>query len=163
MRNQKSQRRLGNVLVLLLFAVFTVLILLVMLTGADLVETLTVRDETHYEQRTAAQYLATRIRQADREGMVSVRSFAGTTALVLTEELEGAVYETLLYCHEGYLRELFAEVGYEQEADFGETVLPLRGFDVTEEQGLLRLELSFDEGASETLWLGLRSREEVAS
>ena len=55
----------GAIAPLLLFAVFTVCILSVLLTGADVLKTISKRDQESFRQRTCAQYLTTRIRQSD--------------------------------------------------------------------------------------------------
>lgn len=57
---------MGGLLALLLLLVFAVCVLSVLLTGAGTYQTLTRRDQDSYDRRTAAQYLATRVRQADR-------------------------------------------------------------------------------------------------
>ena len=102
----KKRNQMGSVLVLLVFAVFVVSVMLVLLTGADVVQKLSARDRRSYEHRTVIQYITTRVRQADENAMVSVRDFQGQSALVLSEEIEGYPYETLVYCWDGYLRSL---------------------------------------------------------
>lgn len=161
MSGQMKKNNMGGILVLLVFAIFMVSILMVLLTGADVVQSLNQRDQASYSRRTAVQYLSTRIRQADRDGAVSVRSFAGQDALVLSETIDGATYETLVYCFDGYLRELFSELGLEQEPEFGEKILPADRFSVSDEGGFLLVEIALDEDSVETLVLGLRSEGET--
>lgn len=80
---------MGGLLALLLLLVFAVCVLSVLLTGADTYQTLTRRDQDSYDRRTAAQYLATRVRQADRADGVAVADFQGCDALELTETIDG--------------------------------------------------------------------------
>lgn len=157
----RKKSNLGSVLVLLVFAVFMVSVLLVLLTGADVVQTLTQRDQSSYNQRTAAQYITTRVRQGDQSGMICVRSFAGQDALVLTEEIDGICYETLVYCFDGYLRELFQEVGLDLEPEFGEWILPLEAFRVSDMGDYLQVALTLEDATDETLYLRLRSESGV--
>ena len=84
-----KKRNMSGVLVLLVFAVFMVSVLLVLLSGADMVQRLTRRDQRSYHHRTAVQYITTRIRQSDAAGAVSVRSSETGDMLVLTETIEG--------------------------------------------------------------------------
>ena len=77
MKTGQNKRNIDNLLVLLLFGVFAVCILSVLLTGADVYQRLASRDQRSYGQRTAAQFLTTRVRQADRLGDVRIESFEG--------------------------------------------------------------------------------------
>ena len=152
-----KKNHLSGVLVLLVFAVFGVSVLLVLLTGADAVQTLSERDRQSYDRRTALQYITTRVRQADARGMASVRSTDGFDVLVLGEEIEGDRYETLVYCYEGYLRELFIEAGLEMDLEFGELILPVQEMRLADEGTHIRAELTFDAGERRSLILALRS------
>ena len=102
---------MDGLLILLLFGVFAVSILAVLLSGAGVYRRLAERDDRSYDRRTAVQYVATRVRQADQAGGVSVRTFEGCPALILSEEIEGELYETRIYHYDGYIRELFVSAG----------------------------------------------------
>lgn len=153
----KKKNQLGSVLVLLVFAVFMVSVLMVLLTGADVVEKINRRDQKSYDSRTLLQYITTRVRQADQRGMVSVARFGDGDALVLTEDIEGELYETRVYCCEGYLRELFMEAGLEMDAEFGEEILPLEAVRFADEDDYILAQLTLQEGEQEELILFLRS------
>jgi len=147
---------LTGVLVLLVFAVFMVSVLFVLLSGADTVQKLTNRDQRTYNHRTAVQYVAMRVHQADEAGAVSVKS-GEVPALVLTETIEGQTYETRIYYCDGYLREMFCLQDADLAPEFGEEILPMAGFDVSLEGALLRAEFLMDDGSTESLCLYLRS------
>ena len=157
MKEQTKKSHISGIMVLLLFGGFMVSVLLVLLTGADVYQRMAQRGQDSYEQRTAAQYIATRVRQADQAGMVSVRDFAGQDALVLTQAYDGFPYETLVYCYDGYLRELFSGAGLEQDPEYGEPILPAETLEVMDEESYLQVELQLPEGKEETLILHLRS------
>ena len=74
MREHSRKHDLSSLLVLLLFAVFAVCILSVLLTSADTYRRLSDRDQDSYGRRTSAQYITTKIRQADLRGAGCVRS-----------------------------------------------------------------------------------------
>jgi len=162
MEEQIKKSNISGLLVLLVFAAFMISVLLVLLTGADVVQKLTARDQSSFDHRTAAQYITTRTRQADGAGMVSVRSYGGQDALVLSEDIEGTMYETLVYCYDGYLREMFAEAGMELDAEFGEKILPMRSFRIKDCNTYLLAELDLSDGQTETVLLHLRTEREVA-
>ena len=157
MKTGQNKRKVDNLLVLLLFSVFAVCILSVLLTGADVYQGLASRDRESYDQRTAAQYLTTRVRQADRLGSVSIRRFEGQDTLVFTEVIEGDAYETLVYCYGGYLRELFAAADGSFLPEDGEKVLAAQELSIRQDGQLLGMELTNSAGEVQVLNLYLRS------
>ena len=162
MNMKRNNGKTNALLALLLFGLFAVCILSVLLTGADAYRRLARRDQHSYDGRTAVQYLSTRVRQADGVGQVSVRSFEGADALVLTEEIEGQTYETLVYCHDGFLRELFSAAGSEFLPEDGEKVLEAQALVLELEGQSLTARLTGPEGEVRELILYLRSREGAA-
>ena len=162
MKTGQSKRKVDNLMVLLLFGVFAVCILSVLLTGADVYRKLSARDQISYDQRTASQYLATRVRQADRLGDVSIRSFDGQDTLVFTEEIDDSIYETQVYCYDGYLRELFVAADGDFMPEDGEKVLAAQNLSIWQDGQILNLELTTPSGELQTLYLYLRSRKGAA-
>ena len=158
MRMKKNN--LGGLLALLMFTVFAISVLMILLNGANIVKKVTSRDKESFEKRTAIQYITTRIRQADQAGMISVND-AGDM-LVLAEEIDGYVYDTLVYCYDGYLREMFCERGFEQEPEFGEKILLLEDLTVGLDGDVLSVDIKFADGMDEHLIFGLRSERGVA-
>ena len=158
-----KKSNLTGVLVLLVFAVFMVSVLLVLLSGADIVEKLTRRDQRTYHHRTAVQYITTRIRQADEQDAVFAETTEDTDTLVLRETIDNYVYETRIYCCNGYLREMFCEAGAGLPPEFGEEILPMEDFSVICEDNLVRAELLLTDGTKESLILLLRSNERGSS
>jgi len=162
MRNKQNRRKADTLLVLLLFGVFAVCILGVLLLGGDAYRRLSQRDQAGYDERTASQYLATRVRQADRLGGVNVTSFQGVDTLILTEEIEGEVYETRVYCYDGYLRELFTAADSALNPEDGEKILAAEGLTLSRQGRVLTAELTDGEGQLRQIILYLRSGEGAA-
>ena len=123
MRERLRKPDLGGLLALLLLGVFGVCVLSVLLTGAGAYRGLAERDREAYSWRTASQYLTTKVRQADQWNGVAVEDFGGRDALALTEEIDGEVYITRIYCDDGYIRELFASADAEMAPEDGEKIL----------------------------------------
>ena len=159
MKMKEPKRKADTVLVLLLFGVFAVCILSVLLTSADAYRRLADRDEMSYDRRVASQYLSTRVRQGDVSGSVAVESFDGVDTLVLREEIDGAAYETRVYCYDGYLRELFAESGVDFAAEDGEKILAAESMTLELEEQTITAEITDPTGQVQTLTLYLRSGE----
>lgn len=162
MNVMRKKRKTDALVVLLLFGVFAVCVLSVLLTGADAYQRLSERDRLSYDQRTVTQYLSTRVRQADRLGGVEAGSFGSCSALVLQEEYDGVVYETWVYCYDGYIRELFAEEGSNFLPEDGEKILPAQDLLVEQEESTLVLRVMTENEVWQELRLTLRSREGAA-
>ena len=139
---------------------FAVCVLIVLLTGADSFRSLSDRDQASFNRRTAAQYITTRLRQADHSGGVCLEEFGGTTALTCREEVDGEVYLTRVYFHGGYNCELFCSDGAGLRPEVGEKVLPVESLDFCEENGLITAVITDASGECASVSAALRSGRE---
>ncbi len=155
-----KKRTVTSFIVLMVFCIFAICILAVLLTGANVYGQLTDKQQTQYEYRTLAQYVTTRLRQADRAGAVQVKEFQGQSALILQEEIEGELYQTQIYCYEGYVRELFTVAGGEFSPEDGEKVFPARQLKFGLEHPRLTVQIVLEDGTCQELVLYLRSGRE---
>ena len=158
MKRRAIQHHIDGLIALLLFGVFAVCVLAVLLTGADAYRRLTERDQSSYSRRTCVQYIATRVRQADSLGQISVESFGGQDALVL---LDGD-YLTRVYCYDGHLMELYCAEDAGLEPQDGEKVLKADSLTAAMEDGLLTATI-YGADCIDTVRISLRSGEEAAS
>lgn len=169
MRDRKTVKfQMGGVLALVLFGVFAACVLMVLLTGADAYRRLTERDRAAFDDRTAAQYLATRVRQADTAGGVYTGDFDGEAGeegdtLFLTEEIDGEVYLTRIYCCGGYVRELFSARDTELSPEDGEKVLEAASLSFARAgEDVLEARITNADGTQTRVVLTLRSGREAA-
>ena len=139
---------------LLLFAAFALCILAVLLSGSRVFSRISERDECSFTTRTIDAYLATELRQSDAIGAISIDG--GT---IILRENEG--YETQIYCHEGYIYELFTRSDLEAQPEAGEKLLPADSMTPTLSSGLLSIEIDSDSGDTKLLY-ALRSGGEAA-
>jgi len=123
MRDSFKQRRISALGTLAVFVLFALCMLSVLLSGAGAYRRLVQQGSESYALRTCEQYIATRVRQCARGELVSVESFGECCALVLREDVEGVEYLTRIYCHEGWLMELFAAADGEFQPEDGEIVV----------------------------------------
>lgn len=154
MKDQHGKFSVDGVLALVLFGIFSLCVLAVLLLGARSYRRLTERGQDSYERRTAAQYIVTRVRQADTRGALSVES---GNVMELTEVIDGMRYVTYVYCHEGYLHELFAPEGLAFRPDAGEPILPARAVSFTLEDDLLTAVITDSSGRPIEICVILRS------
>ena len=152
---------------LFLFAVFAVFVAVILLGGAKVYRSQVTRDRTDYDHRTISQYLITRIHQNDSEDGWFISDFELTASsdsgdtICFSEMIDGEEYYTRVYCHEGYLRELFAAA----DADFfnpidGQEILPMQQLSFSRNKNLLTLNVTFEDGTSQTLHIALKSETE---
>lgn len=154
MKKRPIRHQIDGLIALLLFGVFSVCILAVLLTGADAYRRLTGRDQAAFDRRTTLQYIATRVRQADTLDGVRVADFNGADALVFDD---GDGYVTRVYCHNGYIMELYAEEYLDLTLEAGEPIMEAEPLDFSMADGRLRVS-----NGEDTLILSLRSGEGAA-
>ena len=144
MRKQSSA---GTLAALMVACVFGVTLLLSLAAGAGVYRRVESRVEESAQSRVSLSYVTARIHAYDQAGMVETGSFGEGGAIFLYEEIDGSVYETILYVYGGYLMEMLCEKGGEMPPEFGEAVSPARAMTVTEpREGLLRLALTQPDG-----------------
>lgn len=163
MRKKTNQTDITTLAPLLTLVVFSVCILLVLLFGAKLYKNALDRDSTNFDKRTVDQYLTTRIRQSDADGMVFVGTFEdgvpsdrGDT-FFFVERYSGITYYTRIYCHDGHLYELFAAAEDVFDRQDGEKILPLEGISFCLEGQLLKVSIRHTDGTEDVLQVNLRS------
>ena len=159
---KEKNSKISNLMTLLVFCVFAVCVLLVLLTGADVYQRLVSNQQSHFEERTVARYLSTRLHQGDLDGQVFVEDFEGCSALVLQEEIEGDLYSTRVYCHDGYVRELFTPAEGSFSPQDGEKILETQSLEFELKDKLLTVTITLQNGARQQWVLLLRSGKEVA-
>ena len=160
MKGQPRQHRMDGLLALLLFAVFAACILAVLLSGAGAYRRLVDRDQGAYDSRTCIQYIATRVRQSDTLGGIGLTAFGDADALLL--RAGKGPFVTYVYCHDGYLMELYCAEDAGLEPQDGEKVLKADSLTAAMEDGLLTATIYGADGI-DTVRVSLRSGEEAAS
>lgn len=163
MKNERKKSKITDLMALLVFSVFAVCVLAVLLTGADVYRKLVDRGDSCYDSRTAAQYVTTRVRQADQAGSIAVEDFGGVEALVLREEINGKAYLTRVYCFDGFIRELFTGENGSFSPEDGEKLLEAEGLSFSLGENLLAASITLSDGTVRELTLYLRSGEGAAS
>jgi len=116
----RKESKLTDLLALMVLLVFSLCIVVVLLTGTQVYRRLLDKGEAGFVGRTGVRYITTRVRQARG---VAVEDFGGRTALVFPEEIDGERYRTLLYWYDGYVYELLCAEGASLTPEDGEKIL----------------------------------------
>ena len=104
----RAKRHITDVLfTLTLFAVFAAASLMVVFIGADVYSSTISRADTSFEINSSLSFVTTKIRQHDTADAVRLDNVSGIPALVLTQEIGDAYFETWIYHYDGVLREIF--------------------------------------------------------
>lgn len=144
---------------LLLFGVFAVCLLIVLLTGASSYQALTLRDRLASDSRTCAQYLTTRVRQADQYGAIGVEPFGDGDALTFRQDIDGRAYVTRVYVSGGWLMELFSAADLTLSPQDGERIMAAQALTAQQEDGLLLISITPAQGNPTQLVLSPRCGE----
>ena len=136
MENYKSN--IQALMPLLVLGLLALCLLLVLLTGAGVYQNLTEQGALQHTARTGVQYLSTRLQQAQS---VEIAPFGQGDALILHQEIDGDSYVTRVYCHDGWLRELFSPAGADLSPKDGEILLEAQELTLSLEGALLTARL----------------------
>ena len=92
--------------------------------------------------RVAMNYVSMQIRRSDVKDSVRIDDSPSGARLVLSEDIEGEIYETRIYLYDGYLRESFVSAESPFDEEYGLEVIPLDSFVIKRESNLIGIELS---------------------
>ena len=156
---QNDHKNLTDLLTQLVFGVFALCVAAVLLTGAGAYKKLTARGTDSYDKRVAVRYLTTRFHQA---ADMQIEDFSGLQAMTVREKIGGRVYVTRVYCHDGYIRELFAAESTQVHPDDGEILLAAGDLDFSVDDEILIVEITHPDGEVQQLFFWLPKWKEAA-
>ncbi|MDD2954828.1 MAG: DUF4860 domain-containing protein [Oscillospiraceae bacterium] len=135
----KKKHALGTefLFALALLCVFALCSVLLVTIGGGVYRDIVAGMDENYALRTSLSYAATKVRQGDREGGVSLRDANGVEALVLEEPLGDRTFETWIYHKDGKLWEVFMEQGGEFDLSGGMEIMEIERFAFDWENGWL--------------------------
>lgn len=156
---KRGTDRKGNAVSLLftsiLFLVFVLCALFTVLIGSRVYENINRRSDANFTGNTALSYIANKVRQGDRAGMVDVVEMDQTPVLELRQEIGGSQYVTWIYWQDGRIKELFTDTSSGLGLQDGLEIMECEGLSLSKEGRLLRIETSGEGGGD--LSLSLRS------
>ena len=153
---------MNMVFVLLLFCVFTAAVLVTLLVGANAYRSISDHMQQQYTERTCLAYIEAKIHHYDKCGRVVLEPFGDEMALALYEDLEGTVYKTLIYHHDGMIKELVFEEGLQHAPAAGQAIIKAQALRLYwAAENLLSMSYTADDGVQTVLAIYLHSGEEV--
>lgn len=159
MRETKNRTGLIHLVsVLLIICVFAVSAMILVNVGAIIYKNIAENNLETFQVRTSLSYMKTKINQFDEVEGVRVEEKDGRVQLVLSEVIEDEIFETVVYFHNGKLLEITHQQGAEFKPEDGFTILSVDKFELSENNGLIKLVATNKSGESETMFVKVRSR-----
>ena len=125
--------------------------------GASVYKNIAERNLNSFELRTSLSYVKTKINQYDEVGKIAIKEENGLKMLVLSEEVEGEIFDTSVYFYKGKLYEITGARGMKFKPEDGFSILSVDSFEISEKDGLVKLVTTDDDGSTETLYVKLRT------
>lgn len=152
-RTEKKGHAMSVLFTMLLFLVFVLSALFTVLIGSRVYENITARSDANYTGNTALSYIANKVRQGDRAGMVDVIEEDGTQVLEMSQRIGDSEYVTWIYWKDGAIRELFTDTSSGLGLEDGLIILECGGLSVSKEGQLLHIETLGEGGGALSLYL----------
>lgn len=160
MQEQHQKTWMVNfICILVILGVFSISGLVLANVGVRVYKNIVIDNAENFKLRTSLSYVATKIRQTDSLGNISVEERDGVALLVLDEEIQGVSYETLIYYYKENLYELFQRKDSEFEISYGMQVMEIDEFTIEEiTDSTLKITAGNGNGEIETLLMNIRTR-----
>lgn len=120
------------IFILMLYLLIVVFSLMIIWLGKDIYTSINHDRQANYERRVSLSYVANKIRQNDKSGMVRIESLNGEKTIVITEDYDGELYETWIYFYDNAIYEMFTDAGTEFNLEDGMKVVETKGFKIEE-------------------------------
>lgn len=131
MKFGKRDKSIVDVLFLLvLFGVFLLCALFIVLFGAKIYGNTVKNSTNEFNSRTSIAYVSEKIRQHDNAYGIEITGLDKDSTIKLSQELDGRVIVTYLYCYDNKLMEYTTNEGNVLNKQYGTYIMDLSGFDV---------------------------------
>ena len=125
MMKMTRSSRIDTVFVLIIFCVFAISVLMVLMLGANIYRSMNDISREGYDERTGLSYIWTKVKNNDEEGRIHIGDFHGLSALCFDEEFDWVTYRTMVYFYDGWVYELFSEVGLDFLPEDGAQIIQI--------------------------------------
>lgn len=153
---------ISQAFVFLLLGVFAVFSTLMVLLSAQMYRGTVDQTDRHNAHRVLFSYVNNVVRSNDSADTVSVQRRGDVDMLVFGWDIDGERYETMVYCYDGALRELFVAADQEFEPGYGEVICEAGQFEPALHSNLLSVRVVDGTGVEDTLHIALRCSQEGA-
>lgn len=153
---KKNIGAVHTICVLTVICMFAVSAMMLSSVGAVVYKNIAERNLGSFQLRTSLSYIKTKINQFDETGRVSIEERNGVKALVLSEEVSGEIFDTVVYFNNGKLYEITGAKDMKFKPEDGFPILSVDSFEIENDNGLIRL-ITRNKDESETMYIRLRT------
>ncbi|MCR4587803.1 MAG: DUF4860 domain-containing protein [Lachnospiraceae bacterium] len=115
-----------------LLGVFTISAALLILSGTNIYRNIVSSMDQNYDTRTSYAYLTQRLHSLDSSDAISIQTVDSVPVICITETINDADYNTLIYAYDGSIRELFTSVGNDVPLSAGQEIMACESFTITQ-------------------------------
>ena len=116
-------RSIDTIFVLIVFSIFAVSVLMTLMFGATIYRNINDLSHSNEPEQIALSYIWTKTKNFDKADTISIGDFNGIPALFIYESFGDTNFRTAIYHYDGWLYELFSEVGLELSPTSGTRIV----------------------------------------
>lgn len=158
MQQAKNEHSIGSIFVIALFCVFAVTVLLCAILGSGIYKSIASAADERYNERTALSYIETKLRHYDDSDSIYLTELDGISAAAMDETIENHVYNTIIYCSDGFIRELFFEKGTYFKPSDGTPIIAAQNLSFSfENDNLIKITMQTEHGDISSIYYSIKS------
>lgn len=151
----EKKHTINLVFTIALLGIFALSALFVAVLGAQVYGRTAEKMDENYSSRTSLVYITEKIRQCPGKD-ISIEDVEGNQALVLTQEIDGAKYESWIFEADHKLREVMVPAGTPVSAIDGQAIMDVNLFSLGLEDDLLKIIVFDKNGGENTVMISVR-------
>ncbi len=160
-KNSAKSWWIGFIGTIVILGAFAIAALVLANVGIRVYQNVVVANNENFELRTSLNFVATKVRQKDTGATLRIEEIKGIPMLIMTyTESNGMKGETLIYFHDGYLREYMRLAGIDFNPDLGMEMIEISDFTMEIEGNILTMTAVNKAGETDSLKLSIRTETE---
>lgn len=116
-------QKIDTIFVLVIFCIFAASVLISLMFGGIVYKNTTDKANEKYDENICLSYIWMKVKNSDALDSVYIDTFYDLSVLCLDEEYDGITYQTRIYLYDGWVRELFSELGLEFNPETGDRII----------------------------------------
>ncbi len=157
--NEKQDRHIIDILfVIALFGIFVLSAVFLISIGASIYTKTMSNMNNNFNSRTAVAYITEKVRHSDSANNISIGTFDGNDAIIITSDINGKEYITYIYEFGGKLMELMVRSDIKLSAIAGQKLLDVNDFVIEPvNSGLAHISLKLDNDENYDFYISIHS------
>jgi len=116
-------RSIDTIFVLIVFSIFALSVLMTLMFGATIYRNINDLSHSNEPEQIALSYIWTKTKNFDKADTIGIGDFNGKPSLFIYESFGDTDFRTAIYHYDGWLFELFSEVGLELSPSSGTRIV----------------------------------------